>query len=111
MEVVVEPLLNTGKILYTDSFYTSVDLAHELKNSQTHLVGTLRQNRKLNLKAVTNAKLKRGEMRVQKSSTNVLVGKWKDKRDVLFLTTRAVPEMVEVRKRRFRFETINHSGI
>nr|CAH7743691.1 unnamed protein product [Callosobruchus chinensis] len=96
----MEPLLNTGRTLYTDSFYTSVDLAHALKNSQTHLVGTLRQNRKLNPKAVINAKLKRGEMKVQRSSTNVVVGKWKDKRDVLFLTTRAVPEMIEVPTKR-----------
>nr|CAH7741472.1 unnamed protein product [Callosobruchus chinensis] len=44
----MEPLLNTVRTLYTDSFYTSVDLAHELRNSQTHLVGTLRQNRKPN---------------------------------------------------------------
>nr|CAI5860763.1 unnamed protein product [Callosobruchus analis] len=61
-----------------------------------HLLGTLRQNRKLNLKAVTKAKLKRGEMKVQKNNTEVLVAKWNYKRDVLFLTTRAVPEMVEV---------------
>nr|CAH7716088.1 unnamed protein product [Callosobruchus chinensis] len=64
----MEPILNTGRTLYTDSFYTSVTLAHELKNSQTHLVGTLRQRRKLNRKAVTNAKLKRGEMKVQKAA-------------------------------------------
>lgn len=92
----MEPLLNTGRTLYTDNFYTSVSLAHELNNKRTHLVGTLRQNRKLNPKGVTSAKLKKGEMKMQKSYTKVIVGKWKDKRDVLFLTTRAVPEMVEV---------------
>nr|CAH7727590.1 unnamed protein product [Callosobruchus chinensis] len=96
----MEPLLNTGRTLSTDSFNTSVDLAHELKNRRTHLVGTLRQNRKLKPKAVTNAKLKRGEMKVHKISTNDVVRKWKDKRDVLFLTTRAVPEMVEAPTKR-----------
>lgn len=96
----MEPLLNTGRTLFTDNFYTSVGLAHELNNSQTHLVGTLRQNRKLNPKEVLNAKLKRGEMKMQKSNTKVIVGKWKDKRDVLFLTTKAVPQMVEVPTKR-----------
>lgn len=96
----MEPLLNSGRTLYTDNFYTSVGLAHELNNNQTHLVGTLRQNRKLNPKAVTSAKLKRGEVKMQKSNTKVIVGKWKDKRDVLFLTTRAIPEMVEVPTKR-----------
>ncbi|XP_022907013.1 piggyBac transposable element-derived protein 4-like [Onthophagus taurus] len=96
----MEPLLNTGRTLYTDNFYTSVGLAHELNDNQTHLVGTLRQNRKLNPKAVTSAKLKKGEIKMQQSNTKVVVAKWKDKRDVLFLTTRAVPEMVEVPTKR-----------
>lgn len=40
-------------------------------------------------------------MKMQKSNTKVVgVGKWKDKRDVLFLTTQAIPEMVEVPTRR-----------
>ncbi|KAK9731676.1 Transposase IS4 [Popillia japonica] len=60
----MERLLNTGRTVYTDNFYTSVGLAHELNNFQTHLVGTLRQNRKLNPKV-----LKRGEMKIQKSNT------------------------------------------
>nr|CAI5837855.1 unnamed protein product [Callosobruchus analis] len=37
---------------------------------------------------------------VSKNNTNVVIGKWKDKRDVLFLTTRAVPEVVEVPTKR-----------
>ncbi|XP_050301585.1 uncharacterized protein LOC126739809 [Anthonomus grandis grandis] len=37
---------------------------------------------------------------MQKSNTKVVVGKWKDKRDVLFLTTQAIPEMVKVPTRR-----------
>jgi hypothetical protein len=96
----MEPLLDSGRTLYTDNFYTSVGLAHELNRRQTHLVGTLRQNRKLNPKSITICKLKRGEMRIQKSSTDVLVGKWKDKRDVLFLTTIEIPRIIEVPTKR-----------
>lgn len=92
----MEPLLQSGRILCTDNFYTSVGLAHELLEKKTHLLGTLRKRRKYNPKPVIDAKLKKGEIITKQSNTNVIVGKWKDKRDVLFLTTESVPEMVEV---------------
>lgn len=96
----MQPLLNTGRTLYTDNFYTSVPLAHELNMNKTHLVGTLRSNRKHNPKAVVDTKLKRGEMKILQSNTKVIVGKWKDKRDVLFLTTKEVPKMIEIQTKR-----------
>ncbi|XP_050502212.1 piggyBac transposable element-derived protein 4-like [Diabrotica virgifera virgifera] len=96
----MQPLLDTGRSLYTDNFYTSVDLAHDLNNRKTHLVGTLRSNRKHNPKAVVNAKLKRGDMKYLQSNTKVVIGKWKDKRDVLFLTTKDIPLMIDVQTKR-----------
>lgn len=96
----MQPLLNSGRTLFTDNFYTSVDLAHQLLKNKTHLVGTLRANRKLNPTPVTTAKLKPGEMILRQSNSNVIVGKWKDRRDVLFLTTKSVPELVDVQTRR-----------
>lgn len=96
----MQPLLNTGRTLFTDNFYTSVELAHELNQNKTHLIGTLRSNRKYNPKAVVDAKLKKGEMKVLQSDSKVVVGKWKDKRDVLFLTTKEVPKMVAVETKR-----------
>lgn len=44
----VSPLLGQGRTLCTDNFYTSVSLAHELNDNNTHLLGTLRKKRKLN---------------------------------------------------------------
>nr|CAI5858915.1 unnamed protein product [Callosobruchus analis] len=41
-----EPLLNYGRCIYVDNYYTSVELAHRLLEKKTHLVGTLRKNRK-----------------------------------------------------------------
>jgi hypothetical protein len=52
-------LFNKGRTIYTDNYYTSIDLAHSLLEKQTHLVGTLRSNRKLNPKAVIDKKLKK----------------------------------------------------
>ena len=42
----VKELLNEGRTLYLDNFYTSVPLAYRLLELKTHTVGTLRQNRK-----------------------------------------------------------------
>lgn len=57
-----ENILDTSRSLYTDNFYTSVTLAQSLLKRKTHLVGTLRKNRINNPKAVTKAKLKKGEI-------------------------------------------------
>lgn len=89
-------LLDAGRVLYTDNFYTSIYLAHELLNRSTHLVGTLRTNRKLNPKEVTQSKLKKGEKIARESNTGVVVLKWKDKRDVLMLTTTHDDTMLNV---------------
>lgn len=95
----MQPILNTGTTLVTDNYYTSVSLAHQLNDNQTHLIGTLRQNRKYNPKRVFDKKLTRGEMTAQQSNTKVIVGKWLDKRDVAFLTTKSCPEITEVQTR------------
>lgn len=55
-------ILDTGRTLYTDNFYTSVTLAKSLLARKTHLVGTLRSNRKHNPKSVIKKKLVKGEL-------------------------------------------------
>lgn len=92
-------LLDVGRTIYTDNFYTSVTLAHSLLERNTHLVGTLRQNRKLNPKEITTAKLRKGEIVGRESNTGVIVSKWKDKRDVLMLSTKHTLEMVDVHQK------------
>ncbi|KAJ8947327.1 hypothetical protein NQ314_008629 [Rhamnusium bicolor] len=41
-----EGLLDEGRVLYTDNFYTSCPLARTVLSRNTHLVGTLKRNRK-----------------------------------------------------------------
>ncbi|KAJ8931164.1 hypothetical protein NQ314_015966 [Rhamnusium bicolor] len=53
-------LLDSGRTLFTDNWYTSVGLARKLATRGTHLVGTLRSNRKYNPKNVIIASLNRG---------------------------------------------------
>lgn len=56
----MEPYLDEGRCLFVDNWYTSIDLAEKLLDRNTHLVGTLRANRKRNPKVVIKKKLARG---------------------------------------------------
>lgn len=82
-----DDLLNKGHTLYTDNWYTSVGLARELLKNETHLVGTLRKNRK-HFPKVASTKLKRGQYVAKESADGITVLKWRDKRDVLVLSTK-----------------------
>ncbi|KAB0803767.1 hypothetical protein PPYR_00737 [Photinus pyralis] len=84
----VDGLLDQGRVLYTDNWYTSVPLAYRLLDRKTHLVGTLRLNRKHLPKEVVGAKLQKGEFAAQETSDGVVVLKWRDKRVVSALTTK-----------------------
>jgi hypothetical protein len=97
-------LFNKGRTIYTDNYYTSIDLAHSLLEKQTHLVGTLRSNRKLNLKAVIDKKLKKGETVAAESNTGVVIQKWKDKRDVLTLSTKHTDAVMKITSGRKEIE-------
>lgn len=92
-------LLDKGRTVYTDNWYTSVSLATELLKRHTYLVGTLRVNRKHNPKSVTQRKLKRGESVAAECQEGIVVLKWRDKRDVLCLSTKHTDEMVNIPKR------------
>jgi Transposase IS4 len=54
-----EPYWNAGRTLCTDNFYTSIPLANALLGVQTHLVGTIRLNRKGLTSEVVSARLVR----------------------------------------------------
>lgn len=90
----LEPFLDKGHHIYLDNFYNSVGLSKMLLRRKTHTTGTLRSNRKGNPKEVTLAKLKRGQ-HIWKRNRNVYVSKWRDKRDVLTITTGYQPKLIE----------------
>lgn len=80
--------LNKGHTVCTDNWYTSLDLARKLLAGQTHLIGTLRKNRRGLPQTVVQTKLKTGEFSAQESDDGITIMKWKDKRDVLLLSTK-----------------------
>lgn len=51
-----EEYLDFGRTIYTDNWYTSVNLAHKLITRSTNLIGTLRSYRKYNPQDVINKK-------------------------------------------------------
>lgn len=93
-----EKYLNKGRVLITDNYYTCVPLALSLLQKNTHLLGTLRKNRKGLPKDVINKKIAKGEVIGKQNSKGVVVGKWKDKREVYFLSTKHDLEKVETGK-------------
>ena len=76
------------KLLEKGNFYTSYELALSLLENKTHLVGTLRANKKDIPKTVLEAKLKRGELISNEDKNGVVILKWKDTHDVRVLTTK-----------------------
>jgi len=67
-----EDYLDHRRTMVTDNFYTSVSLAERLLERKTHLVGTMRKNRKGLSSEVVKAKLKKGEI-FGKENNNGLV--------------------------------------
>lgn len=94
VKTLMTPYLDKGHNLFMDNFYNSLNLSTYLLSKQTHVTGTLRANRKYNPKEVIEAKLKKGEI-IWRRNGEVYVTKWKDKRDVLSITTAHHPQLVK----------------
>lgn len=84
----MEKLLNEGRTLYVDNFYTSYELAKLFLAQKTHVVGTLRSKKKNMPKEVMDKSLRPGEVYAREDQHGIVVMKWRDKRDVRLLTTK-----------------------
>lgn len=102
-EYVVEKLmqnyLDKGYSLFMDNYYNSVQLAHKLLKKKTYCTGTLRSNRKNNPKVVVTKKLRSGESIGKYTKDGICVVKWKDRREVLTISSEFTNEMVETTNR------------
>ena len=79
-------LKNKGYRVFVDNFYSSPALFQDLLEEGFEACGTLRSNRKGIPEDVKTAKLRKGESHFSKDDS-LLFMKWKDKRDVLMLST------------------------
>lgn len=78
--------LNNGHSLYMGSFYNSFYLATKLIQERTFCTGTLRVNMINVPMDVVMAKLKKYDT-IARYSQGVMIGKWKDKREVAYIST------------------------
>ena len=85
-------LLDEGRTLFVDSWYSSYELGRCMLSRMTDVVGTLRSDRKdlpvqVNKKKKTE-KLKKGDRIVfYDQVTNLMVTQWKDKKDVTMMSS------------------------
>ncbi|KFB46173.1 piggyBac transposable element-derived protein 4-like protein [Anopheles sinensis] len=93
-------ILFKGHTLYTDNCFTNLNLAKQLIVHDTHLIGSVKNNRKDNPKDVVNKELKRGEFVAKESKEGITFMKWKDAQEVLLLSTKHSVQM----------ETVTSSG-
>ncbi|XP_039315091.1 piggyBac transposable element-derived protein 4 [Solenopsis invicta] len=96
--------LDSGHSIYTDNFYNSFELAHQLTSRATYCTGTLNSRRKSNPKAVLTKKLKQGET-IAAYSNNIFIRKWKNNQDVLYISNEHGNDMIEYEDRRNRSRT------
>ena len=76
------------RMVIADNFFTSISLAKRLLEHDTYLIGTLRSNRVGSGSAVVQKKLRRGKVYGLQNKDSVKLIKWKDKKDVLLISTR-----------------------
>lgn len=95
----MQEMLGNGHAIYMDNFYNSFSLASQLLANNTYCTGTLQAGRKMNPAAVVTKQLKKGESIVQYAE-GVSIGKWKDKRVVMYITTEHETDLVSVSNKR-----------
>lgn len=92
----MKPLLNKGHCLTTDNFYTSPELAEILIKNKTDTYGTLRVKRKGVPKNISfPKKVSKGFTKTYRKG-KVMVMRWRDKKDVFFLSTIHGCSMIEI---------------
>lgn len=91
-----QDIIEKGHTIYVDNWYTSLDLAQQLIKKNTHLVGTIRSNRRGLDKEVVGKKLKPGDIFGKEHKTGITLLKWRDKRDILALSTKHSVDTVNI---------------
>nr|CAH7726170.1 unnamed protein product [Callosobruchus chinensis] len=93
-----DSLLNKGHCLFLDNFYSSPDLAQKLAGQRTDCVGTMRINRKGIPVEIKAKKLEKGES-IAMFTKKQMIMKWKDKKDVIMISSIHDNKIVEIEKR------------
>lgn len=97
----MEERLERGHSIYADNFYNSPELTKTLLEKKTYITGTLRVDRIGVPKDLGRMKLKVGETTAMYHE-GIMVGKWRDKREVLYISSQ-YENVLE--------ETVNRRGV
>jgi hypothetical protein len=76
------------RTVVADNFFTSISLAKCLLEHNTYLIGTLRKNRVGSGGRILEENLIRGEVEGLQNKDGIKLIRWKDKNDVLMISTR-----------------------
>lgn len=85
--------------MFLHNYYKSYDLATKLLSRATYCIGTLQLDRKQNSVDVKNTKLKKRES-VARKLDGIMVEKWRDKREVPYISSEYNSEIVSFQNRR-----------
>lgn len=96
----LEDLLGCYQTIVANDFFTSINLARRLLGNDTYLIGTWRSDCVRSGKATAQRKIQRGEIYGLQSDDGVKLIKWKDKREVLMISTKPshTTALVNIRK-------------
>jgi hypothetical protein len=75
------------RTVVADNFFTTISLAKYLLEHDTYLIGTLRSNRVGSGSKVLEENLSRGEIYGLQNKDGIKLIRWKDKKDVLMIST------------------------
>ena len=84
----IDGLLGFYRTVVANKFFTSIYPAKSLLRNGAYLIGTLRSNRAGSEHAVVQKELRCGEVHGLQSKNGMKLIKWKDKRDVLMISTK-----------------------
>jgi len=89
---IIHPFINKYHIIYMDSYYSSVKLFEDLKEKKTGATGIIRRNRKsLPKEFVCSSNKNPVEI---SSSGSLLLTKWKDKKQIICISTADDSELI-----------------
>ena len=83
----VEPILDMGHHLYTDNWFNSPGLTKDLLVHDTLMCGTIRRDRGKFPAEFLNKRMKRGDTSFLSNGENILALRYKDKKDVFFISS------------------------
>jgi hypothetical protein len=83
----LEERLDVGHSVYMDNYYNSIGLSEYLMRRNTHSTGTLRVNRKGIPTSIKSKKLKTNEKITKYNVNGISITKWKDRREILIISS------------------------